>query len=133
MTNGYKSIHKAFCMVIEQWNFFPKHLKNSYRMFKYNHLNNIQPVGIGKQIEIIEAAGYIIEIKKDGETKYLTSELEVLQRIIYDYQLYKDSFQIKFKKDISMLIKDISDQRVTSYKRKLIISQAGYSQAFVKL
>lgn len=132
LKNMKKYIYFIFCQVVQDWKLIPKNLRSRHTVFKYNHLRGKNPVGIGKMLEIIEDAGYKIELNKDVKPIELITENDVLSYILLHIGTFPLSFQLKYKNEINVLSKDLLSFEISPYKRFAIVTNAGYIRKYVK-
>ncbi len=129
------NINETFDQILKIWDTFPAPVRKKFYMPIYKHIRYIQLLGMAKKIEIIEACGYQINVKKIGETmnqESLTNEKQVIFFVITHLGDYSEGFYLKYKRAISALIVDIDDKNVSKYTRRAIIEAAGFVHIYVK-
>jgi hypothetical protein len=57
------TIYQAFKHLLNNWKPQDKEFKDKYRSYRSKHLSKKEPIGVGKKIEMLEKAGYVIIVK----------------------------------------------------------------------
>jgi hypothetical protein len=58
------TINQDIKHLLDNWKEQPKEYRDKYRSYRSKHISKKEPIGVGKKIEMLEKAGYIIYVKK---------------------------------------------------------------------
>lgn len=130
------AINEAFERLLKSWDSLPdlpKGFKTKYYLCRYKHMNNKKLAGPAKKIEMLEAAGFIIEIKHASQIRKTPKTLtEVLTYIFHTWDNYPRKFRDENNAAYSGFIKNGSLDHMSEYRKKKIAEVCGYTQVYTK-
>jgi hypothetical protein len=112
----------------------PKDIKARFYLYKYRHVKKLQPCGVGKKIEMLEAIGYkIVAVPPiDHKKEEWENEDQVFAHICYNWNDYPLINSEVNAEAMQSFIKSGTPKGVSTHRKRVIINMAGYKQVFIK-